>query len=631
MATLRYFPLAFLLVTCLQIFAPAVGNAEAIDGDSAGAPVGQTSSFFPAVKVPLVDFKGVAVRDAISALFRPYSVNVWVSPDAVGTVSVYLTDVSLADAFQFLIKENGLRFLVEDNIIKVFPLAEADRYVTNVKYETGLLSLEYQGIPLHLGIRRIIEATGFNIVTTQGLSGNLTGILKDMPYERGLEALFNSNGFAVEFQDGIAYVNRLSEAGAAVRSAQYQVECDSGTIKLDVRNADLQRLIEEIAVKCQLQTILYGTLAGVVTVTCNHTPVDDAFAMILSGTQYTFKHSADVYQFGPATMEELRSSRFIQLKHLVADDLVKIVPITITAKVSVTLVPGQNGLMATGAFGAIRELEQFVASVDFPPAQILIEALVVDFATSYLREFSIIANNTGLQKPGSRDENYLPEIQLYTSGKNADEKLQDAASRFGISNIGHLSDDFYLRLRALSQEGKANIRSRPVIAALNGHEASISIGTTQYYLLKSETVYNGNSPGYTSQVSQRFETIKADVTLRVTPWVTSTGEIIVDIAPEFNTPKGQFDPDVPPTINHRTLKSTVRLRNGETIVLGGMIQTLENLQIDKIPLLGDIPILGRIFQNRTRSSTEAELMIFLTPKTYFGSEGAVDISSYGKR
>src|SRR5690606_9442157 len=158
-----------------------------------------------------------------------------------------------------------------------------------------------------------------------------------------------------------------------------------------------------------------------------------------------------------------------------------------------------------------------------------------------------------------------------------------------------------------------------------------SIGTTQYYLLKTETVYNSGNSNYSSQVSQRFETVKADVTLKVTPWVTATQEIIVDIAPEFNTPQGQFDPDVPPTINHRTLHSRVRLRDGETIVLGGMIQTLENVQIDKFPLLGEIPILGRLFQNRRRSATEAELMIFLTPKIYYGSEGAVDISEYGKR
>lgn len=588
-------------------------------------------AIFPNVIVPVIDYRGVPVHDAFEGLCRPYKVNVWTSPEITSLITVYLADVLLVDAFQFMVKEGKLRYVFEDNIVKVYPLDESQRYELPVQFDNGLLSLEYNGIPLRIGIAKIVEETGINIVMDQGLSGSISGILTRVPFKVGLEALLSSNGFAVEFRDSIAYVSRFQDSGAPRRNSVYEVHCDSGAITLDVRNADLQRLVEDIVLNCGLQSVLYGTLSGNVSIKCVGTNVENVFDLMFRGTQYTFKQERGVYQFGPSTMEEMRTSRLIKLNHMAAEDLLKIIPVSITSKIAVTVAQGQNGFIATGPFGTIKELEQFVESFDLPQAQVLIEALVVDFSTDYLRELSIIANNTGASAADAHSEKYYPEIQLNASGKSADRSLQDIAGRLGISNIGHLSDDFYIRLRALSQEGKANIRSRPIIAALNGHEASISIGTTQYYLLKSETIYTGTSSTPTSQVSQRFETIKADISLKVTPWVTATGEIIVDIAPEFNTPQGQFDPDIPPTINHRTLRSTVRLRDGETIVLGGLVQSSETTQIDKVPLLGEIPILGRLFQNRTKSSAEAELMIFLTPKVYYGPEGAVDISKYEKR
>ncbi|MBN4057058.1 type II and III secretion system protein, partial [bacterium AH-315-J21] len=193
-------------------------------------------------------------------------------------------------------------------------------------------------------------------------------------------------------------------------------------------------------------------------------------------------------------------------------------------------------------------------------------------------------------------------------------------------NLGKLTDKFFVRLSALSNEGKAKVIQRPQIATLNGHTASIAIGTTQYFLLDSKTVYPSAQTDVSTQTSQRFETIEANISLEVTPNVTESGEVIVHIKPEFSTPAGQgFDPDIPPTINKRVIESTVRLRNGETIVLGGIVNSTESVTINKLPILGDIPLLGRLFQNRSSTKNETELMIYITPHIYYGSEGAIDI------
>jgi type IV pilus assembly protein PilQ len=183
----------------------------------------------------------------------------------------------------------------------------------------------------------------------------------------------------------------------------------------------------------------------------------------------------------------------------------------------------------------------------------------------------------------------------------------------------------------MQTEGKANIRSHPKIASLNGHSASIKIGTTQYYLLKSTTIYPSQQTSISTETSERFEKVEADMSLEVTPYVNTTGELIVDVKPEFNTPAQAFNPEIPPTINRRVLNSTVRLKDGETIVLGGLVQTNKTATVDKLPILGSIPIIGRLFQNRFSVDQNSELMIYITPHVYYGSEGSIDLESVLKK
>ena len=182
-----------------------------------------------------------------------------------------------------------------------------------------------------------------------------------------------------------------------------------------------------------------------------------------------------------------------------------------------------------------------------------------------------------------------------------------------------MPSDFFARIQALSVEGRVTIRSRPQIATLNGHTAKLKIGTTQYYLLRTQTPYQ-NPNQVILQQSQRFEKIEANVVLEITPWVSASGVITVDIRPEFSAPVGEFDPDVPPTINTRVLESTVRLRDGETIILGGLIQDEVRVIYNKVPILGGLPLLGRLFRSKSSEIVKSEQIIFLTPHVFYGDE-----------
>jgi type II secretory pathway component GspD/PulD (secretin) len=608
---------------------------EAVPGDTTVSAEDTIQVAVPAeplvdatILVPLLDFKNADIRDVFNALAKAYSLNIWLDQSVQGKVTISFNKVRLNEVLNFLIKENGLSYEKAENIIKIYK-EEAPPPPLEVEVKDNLLSVDLQSVDLAEFVRTLVKKSGRNIVIETGVTGIVSGTLKDIDFDKGLTALLSSNGFIVKKVEGIYHIDKeIAAPGAPPARRAYAVTYKDNLLSIDVTNARLSDLVNQIASQCQLDIFLYGSVEGQVSAKCNGLSVDDALNYIFKGTDYTFRKEKNVYFVGNKQMEGMPASRLIKLDHLAAEGIIELLPQTLATKATLKIVKEQNGLMVNGPYGAVRDIEEFVKEIDHPPAQVLIEALVIDYTVSDHREFGITADNYGLKDELNLLENYYPFIDVYTTREPAQKQLESFASHLGVTNVGHLPQAFFLMLHALEQEGKANVRSRPQIATLNGHQAKIDVGTTQYFLLKTETTYPGAQQALSTQVTERFETIEAAMSLQVTPWVTASGEVIVEIHPEFNTPKGSFDPKIPPTIDHRILDSQVRLRDGETIVLGGLIQTIENTTISRFPILGRIPLIGRLFQNRTTTKTKADLVIYLTPHIYYGSEGAVDVSKY---
>jgi type IV pilus assembly protein PilQ len=270
-------------------------------------------------------------------------------------------------------------------------------------------------------------------------------------------------------------------------------------------------------------------------------------------------------------------------------------------------------------------MEEFLAQVDKPVPQVLIEALVVDYDLTRNKEFGIQASylgkadTTGIERSGT----IIPGIDVGATGPWINRRLEKIGhvNLFGhdldVGSLGVLPADFYLKIRALEQKGLANVRSRPLLATLNGQLASLSIGTTQYFLLKTTTPYRDQNQ-VVFQESQTFQTIDADVKLEITPYVGGDSTITVEIKPDFRTPVGAFNATVPPTINRRALSSTVVIKDGETIVLGGLIEEGESESRSQVPILGSIPIIGNLFSSTSKTSRKSELVIYVTPHISFG-------------
>jgi type IV pilus assembly protein PilQ len=191
-----------------------------------------------------------------------------------------------------------------------------------------------------------------------------------------------------------------------------------------------------------------------------------------------------------------------------------------------------------------------------------------------------------------------------------------------------LPANFRASIQALETADIVKVHSTPQIATINGNQASITIGETRYYKMHKETRAATTNQDNLIGTDERFEQQKFDTKLEVTPWVMDSGYVMVKIRPEFNIPRSGGSDDRPPTVDSRVLESMVRLRNGQTIVLGGQRQTEKVLNSRGVPYLSSIPILGWLFSNKTWTNVETQMMIFLTPRVYYGNEAEVKPDDY---
>lgn len=582
-------------------------------------------------KLKLLNVRDADLRDVFRSIAHEHNLNLVVDNRIDKHVTIRLADIPVLEAIEFLCEQNGLKLVQRGRIFRVVlpppppPEPESEPRVT---VRDSLLSVDLREDDLEKVMRLIARQSGANIIVRRGVTGKLSGTLQDVLIDQGLRTLMTSNGFTLRQQDGIYHIDRAGMEGeeGQRRARAFWVQAKDSLVTLDVVDARIADVLREIAAQMKVNLITYDAPEERITAKADSLTLDAALNLLLKRTNVTYRKEDDIYFVGDKNTNGIASTRLLRLDHIRADAAVELIPELIKQNATIQVVKEHNGLMITGTNDVIVELENFVQEVDYATPQILIEALVVDFEANDFFELGLnfgrdaqIAEQeaaTGYRFNGGFELSDESGFRLSGDGRQINNALDNL---FGLGKIVKLPDDFFARIRALSVEGKANIRSRPQIATLNGHTASLTIGTTQYYLLRSQTPYQSPSTVLLQQ-SQRFEKIEANVVLDITPWVSASGEITADIRPEFSAPVGEFDPDIPPTINTRVLESTVRLRDGETIILGGMIQDEETVRYHKVPILGSIPLLGRLFRSTSRDMRKSELVIFLTPHVFYGDE-----------
>jgi type IV pilus assembly protein PilQ len=439
-------------------------------------------------------------------------------------------------------------------IIEVKPkTADAGKGVQK-GYVGEKLSLNFQNIDVRSVLQVIADFTGINIVTSDSVTGSLTLRLKDVPWDQALDIILKSKGLA------------MRQSGNVIRIAPTDELASKEKLELEARQQ-----INEL----------------------EPTQTEDF--------QVKYQKAADVAK-------------------LLSDPLQRILSKRGSAVVDVRT----NKLFVKDTPTNLEEVRKLLAKIDVPVRQVMIESRIVEANDNFSKSlgarlgFHDLSDTaaSGATRPQVRLGGQLEDSGAHTGqtvvtptfNNNAMNVLLPSAGAGGF-RAGVLSMILFnqaatrflnLELSALQADGKGKVISNPRVVTSDNVEATIEQGTEIPYLQAS-------SSGATS-VSFK----KAVLSLKVKPQITPDDNVIMDLqvnkdSPGTNTFAG-------PAINTKNIKTNALVENGGTVVIGGIYEQTESETVTKVPVFGDIPVVGIFFRNRDKTDNKSEMLVFITPK-----------------
>ena len=271
--------------------------------------------------------------------------------------------------------------------------------------------------------------------------------------------------------------------------------------------------------------------------------------------------------------------------------------------------PEVNALVLFGTPAEYERVKKLLETLDVELKQVSVEAKILAIDKEATKNLGVEWFWSTLpQYPEPTVTDYYDEQGRFTHSSYSINRRYDASSGYGIIKFGRSHEgvpfEFYYgaRLNALVTDGKAKILSRPNVTTIQGREAVINVGSS----VPVQRVDVSNSITTTS-----VEYHDAGIILKYTPRINADGTITATIHTEVSTP--QYVEDLKAyRFSKRSADTTVTVRDGEPMVIGGLIGAEEAKSVSKIPFLGDLPILGALFKNHRKSKSESELIIFLT-------------------
>ncbi|WP_339883474.1 type II and III secretion system protein [Polaribacter vadi] len=292
-----------------------------------------------------------------------------------------------------------------------------------------------------------------------------------------------------------------------------------------------------------------------------------------------------------------------------SDAILELIPKKITEGLEITTDVEQNAFLVNGNAQKIEAFKKFLKTIDKPIPVILIEVMIIEVSNS--NSFTT-GMELGLGESPSTDQGTVfPNAEL-TLGASSINKIIGGFNGFGSLNVGKVTPNFYAKIQALETNGNLKIRSTPKLSTLNGHQASLSRGERSYFAVTQRNTIGTQNP-IIADVKNYFP-IDADLSIGIRPLVSGDGNITLSINVLQSSFNGErIDPEAPPGMDSREFTSTIRVKDKDVVILGGIEETSKNNSGSGVPFLARIPLIKYLFSKRTRTASKSKLSILIKP------------------
>ena len=502
--------------------------------------------------------------------------------------------------YQHLSFQSGNRFnLIVDPVFFTEEDLRNEEDLAN-GFEGERLSINFQNIDVRSVLAVIADFTGINFVTSDSVQGEITINLKDVPWDQALDVIMRTKGLAKRQNGNVIWIAPAEEIS-----------------RIEEEELRANAIVEEFTpLVSEIIQVNYAKASDIADVIKSVKVVNQGAVGSKTGLSENISSSLNVTETDKNSL--------------------------LTSRGSVTVDERTNSLLVQDVANKISELRVLIAKLDKPVRQVMIETRIVEATDTFSKElgarlgFQRITENT--QFPGASGSNLGQFIGSGTTtgvntisdslndpdsdgtilfddpnglsvdlGANGIDGANPASYAFDIFRAGtgfaHL---ITLELSALEADGRGKVVSSPRLVTANQREATIKTGEERVFTISGINAAGGNGT--------TVETKEAVLELTVTPQITPDDKIIMDVLIVQDTFIETTNPLTAAALRTSEIVTQVLASNGETIVIGGIYQEVISEATTKVPLLGDIPILGNLFRRRSQSDARTELLIFLTPK-----------------
>ncbi|MRW87085.1 type IV pilus secretin PilQ [Pseudoduganella sp. FT26W] len=452
-------------------------------------------------------------------------------------------------------------------VVDIKPIKEDPNKLTQGSqgYRGEKLSFNFQNVEVRAALQAIADISGLNIITSDSVAGNLTLRLKEVPWDQALDVILQAKGLDMRKNGSVIWIAPKEEL---LTKEKLELEQRAQIADLEPLKSEIFQLNYQ---KAEAFKLVFGLDGGT-----------DSKNRILSK----------------------RGSAIIE--------------------------PRTNQLFVTDIASKLEDVRRLIAKTDVATKQVLIEARIVEASDTFTRNLGAKLGFTDLRTQRGGDSGYqlgssntrigiggnltgvgetTGQVAVSTSSFANSQFVNLPAANINGAQAGSLAVSLFssaanrflnLELSALEEDGTGKIISSPRVITSDKSVALIEQGIELPYQVAT-------SSGATS-----IQFRKANLRLEVTPQITPDGNVVIDV--DVNKDSVGQETRSGFAIDTKHVKTQVMVDNGGTVVLGGIYQLTERSTTDKVPLLGDVPVLGYLFRSNTRTNDKTELLVFITPK-----------------
>lgn len=376
----------------------------------------------------------------------------------------------------------------------------------------------------------------------------------------------------------------------------------------DFIETPLRDALNDLAADAGVQLVLDDNVNGIVNINFEDRPIEKAFQLVLSAQSFYYRRIGNTFYVGPADPVSPLFPIICQRieyrpKHVDTKALLETVPPNFRELVS--HIEGVNTMLVEAPERIAARIIQRFESIDNPSPQVALEAIVCVISPDS-------GSRVGLDWQHAVELDGEQALRFGVSGLGLGVDLSNAGVEAVFSDFSSTS----AFVNALCENGYLTIRAAPHVVAQDGEKASIIINRETFFSMQPQTSTNGDSNAFFIQ--QNIERVESGITFDITPQVR--GDMVTvkidkaEVSEDIRTANADTSLNRFPIINRRSVSTTVSVKNGRTIVIGGLMQRETVDRESKIPVLGSLPLLGHLFRTTQRQTRDVEVVIFVSPK-----------------